>query len=99
MTDFYDALETRTAQERAEAIAATLPDHIAHAQRNAPYFAESLAGVDAAAIDSVDALASLPVLRKSALIERQQAQPPFGGLARLLEALRVMLCLRGRSPR
>lgn len=89
MTDYFDALESRTAQQRADAIATALPEQIAHAQNNAPYFAESLAGVDPAAINSVEALAALPVLRKSALIQRQQEQPPFGGLTAASDLARV----------
>ena len=36
--------------------------------------------IDPAAVTSLAALAALPVLRKSDLSERQQAEPPFGGL-------------------
>jgi phenylacetate-CoA ligase len=40
-----------------------------------------LGGVEAAAVSGRAELATLPVLRKSALIEMQKADPPFGGLA------------------
>ncbi len=84
MTDFYDALEARDPAAREAALLAALPGHIARAQQATSAFAESLAGVDAAAITSRNALAQLPVLRKSALLERQKAlraQDPFGGYA------------------
>jgi len=84
MTDFYDALETRDPAAREAALLAALPGHIARAQQATSAFAESLAGVDAAAITSRAALAQLPVLRKSELLERQKAlraQDPFGGYA------------------
>ena len=84
MTDFYDALETRDPAAREAALLAALPGHIARAQQATSAFAESLAGVDAAAITSRAALAQLPVLRKSELFERQKAlraQDPFGGYA------------------
>ena len=84
MTDFYDALETRDPAAREAALLAALPGHIARAQQATSAFAESLAGVDAAAITSRVALAQLPVLRKSELLERQKAlraQDPFGGYA------------------
>jgi len=80
MTDFYDSLETRSAAERAEALAQALPRLVSAARAKAPHFARTLADVDPAAIDSIEALARLPVLRKADLTERQQAEPPFGGL-------------------
>ena len=84
MTDFYDALETRDPAAREAALLAALPGHIARAQQATSAFAESLAGVDAPTITSRAALAQLPVLRKSELLERQKAlraQDPFGGYA------------------
>ena len=88
MTDYYDLLEQRDPALREAALLAALPDHIARAQRRTSAFADSLAGVDAAAITSRAALASLPVLRKHELLERQQAlraglgrHDPFGGFS------------------
>jgi phenylacetate-CoA ligase len=81
MSTYFDALETRSADERKSALAIRLPQQIAHAKANAAYFAESLKQVDAASITSAAALASLPVVRKSDLIELQKTQRPFGGLA------------------
>ncbi|MGG7564723.1 phenylacetate--CoA ligase family protein [Rhodovulum sp. DZ06] len=78
MTDHYDALETRSADQRAADLAAALPRQVARAQE-APAMAALLAGVDPAAVTSREALAALPVTRKSALVEAQAAQPPFGG--------------------
>ena len=79
--DHYDALEIRDPELRERALFAALPDHIAHAKANAPHFAELLADADPAAVTDRAALAALPVTRKSELIERQKADPPFGGLA------------------
>jgi phenylacetate-CoA ligase len=81
MSKYFDALETRTADERKSALATRLPQQIAHARANTAYFAESLRQVDAAAITSTAALAGLPVVRKSDLIELQKKLRPFGGLA------------------
>ena len=78
---FLDELETRTPQARQAALAAALPGLVAAAQRT-PAQAPSLAGVDAARIDSRAALATLPVTRKPELLERQKAAratDPFGG--------------------
>ncbi len=81
MSEYYDALETRDPGEREAALLAALPEQIANAQAHSPAFARILEGVDAAAVTSREALAALPVTRKSALIEMQRADPPFGGLA------------------
>ena len=59
MTDHYDALETRSADQRAADLAAALPRQVARAQE-APAMAALLAGVDPAAITTREALAALP---------------------------------------
>ncbi|WP_172300045.1 phenylacetate--CoA ligase family protein [Pseudoruegeria sp. HB172150] len=79
MTSYYDALETRAPDERVAAIAEALPRQIAQAKSKAPAMVDLLAGVEAAEVDSRSALASLPVLRKTALGAAQKAAPPFGG--------------------
>jgi phenylacetate-CoA ligase len=79
MTDFYDALETRDPAAREAALMAALPAQVAHAQRHAAAFAEALGGVAAQAITSRGALATLPVLRKHELLERQKAAREHGG--------------------
>jgi len=80
MSEFFDALETRSAEERERDLMARLPQQIAHAKSNTAYFAAALKDIDAAAVNSRAALARLPVLRKHELIELQKAQRPFGGL-------------------
>jgi phenylacetate-CoA ligase len=77
----YDVLETRDPQEREQALMAALPQHLAHAKANAPYFAVLLKDIDPRAVGSRAALAKLPVTRKSALLALQKERPPFGGLA------------------
>ncbi|MDJ1015535.1 MAG: phenylacetate--CoA ligase family protein [Paracoccaceae bacterium] len=79
MSLHFDHLETRSAEARAEEIATDLPWQIACAKGLSGY-AGSLAEVNADAVTSPEALAKLPVLRKSNLIELQKADPPFGGL-------------------
>lgn len=86
MTDHYDALEARAPEVREQALMAALPRQVAHAQQASPAFAEILAGIDAADVTSRQALARLPVTRKSELLQRQQAQRadnPFGGFSAL----------------
>lgn len=81
MSTYFDTAETRSADERAAAIARDLPMQV-EAARALPGFA-GLAGVDAGAITTPEALAALPVLRKSDLVAAQKAAPPFGGLTAL----------------
>jgi phenylacetate-CoA ligase len=81
MADFYDQLEIQDPEAREQHLLANLPGHIAHAMSAAPGWAKHLAGIDATAITSRDALAGLPVLRKAGLKCLQEADPPLGGLA------------------
>ena len=81
MADFYDAKETRDPATRQAEQWQALRAQIAHAQANAPYFAEILHGVNAQDIKTPADLAKLPVIRKSDLHARQKAAPPLGGLA------------------
>lgn len=77
---YYDEMETRSADQRANALAAALPVAIGRA-RSAPALARLLRDVDAEAVTSRAALAALPVIRKSELSEAQKKHPPFGGFA------------------
>ena len=52
MSDFFDALETRSPAEREAALMAALPRQVAHAQAASAAMGEILAGVDAAAVNS-----------------------------------------------
>lgn len=75
---YFDTLETRSDDQRANDLAAALPAQISLAQTAVGY-AGSLADVDATAITSPSDLAALPVLRKSDLSKAQGANAPFGG--------------------
>ncbi len=70
LAEHYDALETRSADEREAAQRAALAQQIAHARRHAPHYASLPDGT----------LAGLPVTRKSELLAQQAANPPFGGV-------------------
>jgi len=80
MSDYYDDLETRDAAAREAAQFADLRSQIVNARENVPYFAETLASVDVEAITDRAALAALPLVRKSDLLDLQAGDPPFGGL-------------------
>ena len=75
---YFDDLEVRDPQVRADAIAGQLPAIVANAVK-APGWAKHLAGVVPAQVTSREALAKLPLLRKSDLPGLQKADPPFGG--------------------
>ena len=80
-SEHYDKLETRDEMTRSLALQMDLPKQIAHAKSSTAAYAEILADIDPASINSMQALATLPVTRKSDLIDRQAANRPFGGLA------------------
>lgn len=79
MSQYFDDLETRSADARAEAIARDLPDQIARAQ-GLPGYGQALADVAAGDIRRIEDLATLPVLRKSDMGRAQGEAAPFGGL-------------------
>lgn len=79
MTQFFDTLETRSPDERAEAVAQALPEQINRAKA-LPGYGSALKDVDAGAIRRPSDLATLPVLRKSDLGRAQRDNAPFGGL-------------------
>ena len=79
---FFDDLETRSADQRASDLALALPAQIANAQKLSGY-ADALGAVDASAIQTIEDLAGLPVLRKSDLVQAQSGNGPFGGYGAL----------------
>ncbi|MFC5510862.1 phenylacetate--CoA ligase family protein [Massilia jejuensis] len=79
MSITLDALETRAPEERERDLLARLPALIARAQQ-APGWARILDGVDPRTVTTREALAALPVTRKSDLKALQEGAPPFGGL-------------------
>src|SRR5260370_15346429 len=80
MSQHCDSWEPRAPAERKGALRQALPQQIAHARDNAPFFGRWLKDIDPASVTSRDALARLPVLRKSMLGEVQKKHPPMGGL-------------------
>ena len=79
MTNFYDTLETRGADEREAAQFAQLPTQVAHAKKSSTAFAELLKDIDPRDVCDRAALARLPVTRKSDLQRRQMEQRASGG--------------------
>lgn len=101
MSEFFDALETRSAAQREADWMAALPQQIAHAQAHTAAFADILKGVDASQITSREALAQLPVTRKYELLARQQAgraQDPFGGFAAVVRGPKMSRVYASPGP-
>jgi phenylacetate-CoA ligase len=79
VTDAFDALEVRDPAQREANIFARLPEILKGAAA-APAYAQRFKGIDLERVVSREALAALPVLRKSELPALQKAAAPFGGL-------------------
>lgn len=75
MTEFYDALETRSADEREADQLAALQSQVALAASM-----PDACRITDTSLTSLDDLALLPVLRKADLSEWQAETPPFGGI-------------------
>ncbi len=80
MTEYYDALETRTLSDREQALVKTVAEQVAHAKANTTAYASLLKDIDPASITSINDIAKLPITRKSELIKLQKKDRPFGGL-------------------
>ncbi|WP_390348003.1 phenylacetate--CoA ligase family protein [Variovorax boronicumulans] len=92
MNDHYDQLEIRDPAERERDLLAALPRQIAQAQTATSAFTKILDGVKPADVTSREALAKLPVTRKSELLELQKARradDPFGGFASIVRGPRM----------
>lgn len=77
--DYYDTLETRSADERESDLFGRLPGYLKDAAARVPGLRDWLDGHDPDGITDRAALAGLPVLRKPELMEKQVETPPFGG--------------------
>ncbi|TSD53243.1 phenylacetate--CoA ligase [Variovorax sp. KBS0712] len=92
MNDHYDQLEIRDPAERERDLLAALPKQIAQAQTASPAFTKILDDVKPGDVTSREALAKLPVTRKSELLELQKARradDPFGGFASIVRGPRM----------
>ncbi len=75
----YDTLETRSPQARAADFWSTLPRIVAHAKTHAPAWGKRLHHIDPDNLNSPEALAQLPVLRKAQLLQSQRDHLAQGG--------------------
>jgi len=79
VSEFFDAMETRSPAAREAALMAALPAQVAHAKQASAAFSDILKDIDPSVVNSREALARLPVTRKHELLERQQAMRANGG--------------------
>jgi phenylacetate-CoA ligase len=101
MTEHFDALETRSPDQREAAQMAALPGQLAHAKQNSAAFADILRDIDVSGIDSRAALTRIPVTRKSELLERQKAKrqhDAFGGFSALLRGPQMSRIFASPGP-
>ncbi|MBB1466997.1 MULTISPECIES: phenylacetate--CoA ligase family protein [unclassified Pseudoalteromonas] len=81
MSHFYHANEHQHSETREQNLLSRLADFITYAKNNSPYYQAILANIDATNITTRSQLATLPITRKSDLLDIQKQQPPLGGLA------------------
>ena len=79
MNDYFDALETRSPDEREAQQLEQLREQLRYAKASIPAYADLLQEVDPESITDRAAVAKLPVTRKSEMAEAQAKVPPLGG--------------------
>jgi phenylacetate-CoA ligase len=80
MSEYYDQDEIRAPGVREAELFAALRAILAQARASAPQLSAQIAEANAGSLGSREALARIPVRRKSDLSAHQKAAPPFGGL-------------------
>lgn len=81
MSQYYDQKECQVSQLREASLLEKLTGLISFAKEHCDYYRQSLNTVDPQAIVSRDSFASLPLLRKSDLIELQANKLPLAGIS------------------
>ena len=81
--EFFDDLETMSSEAREKYHNEKLAHIVAHAYHHAPAVKElfTQAGLTPSQIQTIKDLEKLPITRKTDLIERQKAHPPYGGFS------------------
>ena len=80
MGEYYDQLEIRSEDERRASQFRQLRRQVAFAREYASTYRSLLSDIEPESIIDSAALATLPITRKSDLIDRQSREKPFGGL-------------------
>src|SRR4030042_1578449 len=81
--DYFDELETMTAEARVKYLNQKLSDTVDNAYRNALAIKKLFdnAGVKPSQVRTIKDLEKLPITRKNDIIEMQKVNPPYGGLS------------------
>ena len=89
----FDELDTQSIKTRETALFASFSDRLQQILPHCPGLAKHLDGYAIDGIGNREALQALPVLRKTALMQAQQENPPFGGFVdeSALEGSRVFM--------
>lgn len=77
----FDRHETRDPAQRERVQFKTLRALLAYSKARAPYLRQQIKGVDLRALNSREALARIPLVRKSDLPTLQSSEEPLGGLS------------------
>lgn len=77
---YFDERETRTPATREAGLMAALPRILHHAKSQSLAYGRLLADVEPQTVTTREALAKLPLTRKSDLIDAQAKEPPLAGL-------------------
>ncbi|MDJ0613212.1 MAG: AMP-binding protein [Rhizobiaceae bacterium] len=93
MNEYFDTRETCAPEERETELFASFPAFLSDVMQRIPGWQKRLAEIDVDTINSREALAKIPVMRKPELMEAQAAKPPFGDFVdqSLLAGTRVFM--------
>lgn len=83
MKEFFDELETRSDDLRSSEQFGRLSEQVHYLKAHVPAYSDRLKDIDPESVIDRDALALLPVTRKSELAQAQSENPPLGGFSDL----------------
>ncbi len=78
MTQYFDKLETRSPKQRENDLFSNFPIFLIDIMERIPGWKKRFSEIDCSKINSRQLLATLPVMRKSDLMQAQAEHPPFG---------------------
>jgi len=81
MSEFYDAKETQSRDERETGLFSQMPAKLAAVVKQSAGWSSFLSDIDLEKVVDRNALSNLPVLRKSDLKEMQSKKPPLAGFS------------------
>lgn len=80
MTHHYDDLEVMTPRQRSDYLTERLASQVKHAKSSTKFYHKHFSDHQIDGLTTIDQIASLPVIRKSYLQQKQSQSPPFAGL-------------------